>query len=475
MKKWNGHKFNGYSGIYACHKYWGKKPPEVLEKILTNFGFDQCKVMDPFLGAGIIAHLSLQKGFNFFGCDLNPAAVTISNIFLSPPSSEKVLSVLDKIGEQCKSQINASYQGHDGTIASHIIWNGGSVVEIWTKQKSKTHLANVQNWLKKNNYFPDSIKLQNISDRVLNANSRINVAEGQKVSDLFTKRAIGNIDRLVGTIDKLAPEEQKIAYFILTSALGQMSKMVFALKRRKKGKGNCSEYEVGSWIIGYWLPKTHFEVNCWNVFEGRARKFAKACSKIEQDMPLLGFTDTRRGTAIIECKDAFEYMAGFRDGTIDLIVTDPPHSDRIPYLELSEMWNTMLNKKVDFAKEWIASDSSKRDKTSQAYMSQIHVFFSEASRILSNDGCLVFMFNCTDLEVWNEIREASSNVDCLQFKGRFPLKYSANSLVQDSRPGALKVDWCLVFGKPGFYLSDHIANNFTDWTNGWLTDGYFQS
>ena len=468
----NGRRNGGYSGIYACHKYWGKKPPEMLEKILANFGFDECRVMDPFLGAGIIASLSSQKGFKFFGCDLNPAAIAISNTFLSPPSSEEVLSVLNKIERQCKADINSSYQGRDGTIASHIIWSGKDIVEVWAKQGRKTYLVDLEKWQPENSRHDASVRLQNISDRVLKKNSRINVAEGQKVSDLFTKRAIKNIDRLIGAIRRLKPEERETAHFILTGALGQMSKMVFALNRRNKRADGCSKYEVGSWVIGYWLPKTHFEINCWNVFEGRAKKFAGACSIIEKENRSFDFSGVKNGVATIECKDAFEYMAGFQDSTIDLIITDPPHNDRVPYLELSEMWNTMLDKKADFSKEWVTSDSGMRGKTSKEYLSQMQCFFSEAGRILSDSGCLIFMFNCTDLKIWNKIKEVSGNSDCLQFKGRFPLKYSANSVVQDSRNGALKEDWCLVFGKSGFNLPRRTADEFINWTDGWLADGH---
>ncbi|MGD1703910.1 hypothetical protein [Dapis sp. BLCC M229] len=34
---------------------------------------------------------------------------------------------------------------------------------------------------------------------------------------------------------------------------------------------------------------------------------------------------------------------------ISLIVADPPHSDHIPYLGLSEMWNSLIGKKPNFS------------------------------------------------------------------------------------------------------------------------------
>ena len=41
-----------------------------------------------------------------------------------------------------------------------------------------------------------------------------------------------------------------------------MTRMVFAVTGRGKTKGEAAEkVEVGSWVIGYWRPRLHFEVN----------------------------------------------------------------------------------------------------------------------------------------------------------------------------------------------------------------------
>ena len=44
---------------------------------------------------------------------------------------------------------------------------------------------------------------------------------------------------------------------------------------------------------------------------------------------------------------------------VSLIVTDPPHSDRVPYLELSEFWNSLLGYDVSFGEPpMLPNDSS---------------------------------------------------------------------------------------------------------------------
>jgi len=41
---------------------------------------------------------------------------------------------------------------------------------------------------------------------------------------------------------------------------------------------------VGSWVIGYWIPKENFEINVWNCFENRYRRIIKA-KKIQESTP----------------------------------------------------------------------------------------------------------------------------------------------------------------------------------------------
>ena len=59
--------------------------------------------------------------------------------------------------------------------------------------------------------------------------------------------------------------------------------MVFAIKRRRSSSNNLSQYEVGSWAIGLWRPKLHFEINVWNCFEIRVKKFIKTLENLPKE------------------------------------------------------------------------------------------------------------------------------------------------------------------------------------------------
>lgn len=449
----------GYTGLFNSHKYWGKKPSELYELIFDNFAPTPGTVVDPFLGSGVAASVALSKGLSFLGCDLNPIAIEIADVFVNPPDKRAVIDTLAVLQRACANRINDTYRLPDGTIASHHVWRSDEVLEVWVKKDGRRvdRTASVVGTRELAARF-DAFQLTRVSDRTLMANSRINISEGQRVSDLFTKRALLNIESLVLEIDRLPAEQRRIARFCLSSSLGQMSKMVFAISNRGAATGvrktNPPRFEVGSWVIGYWRPDVYFEINVWGVFEGRVRRLANALGK--QPGRLLESLET--AAVRLECGDALSFLSKLQEDSIDLVVTDPPHSDRIPYLELSEMWNTFLGHQANFRDELIFSNSSARDMSQEKYLQRMGAVFHGISTVLKSGGFFILIFNVTEKKVWNGLRNVlQSSAPDLCYYGRFAAEYSAGSVVQDNREGSLRHDWCLVFRKssdsPSFDMS----------------------
>jgi adenine-specific DNA methylase len=233
-----------------------------------------------------------------------------------------------------------------------------------------------------------------------------------------------------------------------------MTRMVFAVSGRGKTTGKTAEkVEVGSWVIGYWRPKVHFEVNVWNCFENRVKKLLTALRKTDESEEV---SFAKRPSDVVEStKRCFLGLSDCRKGlaklpanSCSMIITDPPHSDRVPYLELSSFWNAILGDDVCFEDEIVISNAKERRKGEDEYHSSMSNFFSEATRLLTPTGNLVLFFNARETEAWRSIQQfADGSNNDLAFAGKFPCNYSANSVVQDNRKGAMKYDWALVFSR----------------------------
>jgi len=444
-----------YKGIYSFHKYWGKKPTESIAFFIQNYTKESDIVLDPFLGSGFISRECLSRKRRFIGIDINPVAVEHTNFLLQLPKASVFQSALHKIEEKIKQKINVTYSIDNGKIASHYLWNSDEILKVWLKPevgRSRIEIEPISFDIEKVKEFSE-YSVRNIRKLTFFTNSRINVNNQMSIYDLFTRRALHNIDLILDEI-KLFPDiVQKALLLTLTSSSGQMSSMVFAITNRGKTKNQISnKVEVGSWVIGYWRPKLHFEINVWNCFESRAKKLYKALLdisdhkyKIHESISML--LESKQGASILN-NDCIDTMQKIPEKTIKLICTDPPHSDRIPYLELSEMWNSILNKNAFFEKEIIVSNAKERNKKKSEYVEKMKLFIGESSRILTDDGILLIYFNASDRQSWQFLEILDTSAD-LQFIGTFPMEYSANSVVQDNRKGAMKTDYVLVLKKRG--------------------------
>ena len=447
----------GYKGLAAFHKYWGKKPIECLAFLIENLTEKGDIVLDPFLGSGLVAREAVIRERRFIGIDINPVAVELSNLLVNLPNPDILKKALDELEISVKSEIYKTYLLEDGKFATHYLWHGNELNSVW-------HLSPRRNESDKRiptNYDYQVFKqFEGYEPKIprpikLFQNSRINTNDTLTLKDLFTGRALHNIDLLLNAIHK-QPDSIKSALLLsLTAASGQMSKMVFAITGRGKTKSEpTNKIEVGSWVIGYWRPTLHFEINVWNCFIKRANSLLKS---IQEDEFKKGYCVSKRLTDVIDNKadvaifqgDNRKVLNNCPNETISLILTDPPHSDRIPYLELSEMWNCLIDKEPDFSQEIVVSNARSRLKDKKLYLHEMTEFMQTATRILKSGGILALFFNARDADSWKFLKEVIPFSDKLQFKGLFPMNYSANSVIQDNRKGGLKNDFVLIYQKPG--------------------------
>lgn len=460
-----------YKGIYSFHKYWGKKPVEGMSYFIQHFTNEHDIVLDPFLGSGLISLECLQQNRNFIGIDINPFSIEHTKFLLNLPSAKDYISAIRKIEISIKEKINNSYKLENGGVASHYLWDGANLSQVWTKSgESRNRLklnptvfdfANIESY--------SEYRVKNIRDAVFFTNSRINSNPSMSIYDFFTRRALYNMDLLIDEIKKIDTNVQRALYLTLTSAAGQMSSMVFAITGRGKTKNKkADKIEVGSWVIGLWRPELHFEINVWNCFENRAKKLYKTLLEMPKENSVIydSVADLLRDDGIsasIINKNCLDVIKEIPDNSIKLLCTDPPHSDRIPYLELSEIWNSILNKEVHFEDEIIISNAKERNKTKESYLDDMSSFMSESSRVLKQDGLFLLYFNARDKESW-KFMEYTKSSD-LVFECAFYSQYSATSVVQDNRKGGMKTDYIIVMKHKNANIDCSEFKTIPSWTS----------
>jgi len=442
----------GYKGLSAFHKYWGKKPTEAWRFLIENFTEPNDIVLDPFLGSGLIAKECADLERRFVGFDINPISIELTRLYLALPDFLELKNAISRIENNIKKQINQMYVLHDQSIVTHFLWEQEKITRAWTKHgRKRQEIALTKNEAGKFENAPP-YALGNVREIHLFDNSRINAKRAFTLADLFTPRALCAIDLLKQEINQSSGRTKRALMLILSSSLGQMSKMVFAVSRRGKTKGQSNErIEIGSWVIGYWRPRRHFEINAWNCFENKANKLLKAVRasgenrKMRITESITELLNGREG-AFICTGDSETLLRDLPSNSIKVTLTDPPHGDRIPYLELSEIWNSVIGLDADYSGELIISNARERQKDAASYNRKLASILAECTRVLSDDGLMAVMFNARLKKHWDGLRELDRFAD-LEYIGSYPMEYSAGSVVQDNRKGGLKKDFVLLYGK----------------------------
>jgi hypothetical protein len=471
---------SGYKGLAAFHKYWGKKPLECLTFLIQKLSSQHDIVLDPFLGYGLVAKESLDLQRRFIGIDINPFSIDLATFFVNLPNYQDFFEAFRFLEKEVKPLIYESYELDDGQIATHYLWQKETLCSVWTKNgkiRERVELSPTSHDRELIQKFSQYIPKHTRKPIFFN-NSRVNSKKELTLQHIFTKRALRNIDLLLEAITECPLILQKSLLLTLTSSMGQMSKMVFAISQRNKTKQNITvneRMEVGSWVIGYWCPNRHFEINVWNCFELRTKRLLKILKELPEQEKYIPITNNpdevihnmyNISLVTSNCNKTLEQM---EKGQIQLIITDPPHGDRIPYLELSELWNAVLHHIPCFEEEIVVSNAKERHKDQKTYIDDMLHFMQNAYNILNVGGFLAIIFNARDALSWEYLKNTQQNAPQLQYLGCFPMQYSAHSVVQDNRKGALKHDFILVYQK-----NSNDCNNgqykFLESIKGWMKE-----
>lgn len=437
-----------YKGIYAMHKYWGKKPFNEIIKFIEKYTIEGETVLDSFCGSGITLIEALKVNRKCIGVDLNPIAVKLAKVSMTAVDIDAVNKEFKSIKKKLQSVINSLYEVDENgekSIVTHTIWKNDEPIEVWyatNSEKKKIRCGKPidiemsQNPAISPKWFPTSELFEN---------SRINVGKEQKVSDLFTQRAIVGLSLILDEINKIEDESIRDVFELtLTGTLSQASNLVFVIRDRKKNEGKPPKAEVGSWVIGYWVPEEHFEINAWNCFENRFKRILKGVTEVDEIFSSRPKDYFNNNVKLIN--DSATNLC-LSDDSIDYVFIDPPHANRILYMEQSLMWNAWLkmDSDIDWEKEIVISEAKNRkDKNSNNYNELLNEAFSEIKRVLKPDKYFSMAFNCLDDDTWIDTLNLFVSHG-FEFSDIIPLEYSATSVVQDNRKNALKTDFVLTF------------------------------
>ncbi|TFG16426.1 MAG: hypothetical protein EU530_11835 [Promethearchaeota archaeon] len=444
--------------MYLIHKYWARKPHNVVKAYIEKYTKPGDIVLDPFCGSGVTNAESILAGRNTIGVDINPISILLTQSTITPINIARLDQFFKKMREEITPKIGDFYDitcpsCNKQAIINQLIWIN---TENDNKNPPKEEIEEIRyhcSQCKKKNHIVDKLKYPQIyaveKDRVDKISTRFDeylkrldlelpdiplqyqngskykqirhyIIQNPTATNLFTKRNLIILAILKSTIDELIPKAttdyelkiiRKLLLLTFSANIGQSSKMVWVISNRKNFIQR--KKEVGSWTHHfYWNPKSFFEINPALSYFTRASKSLRAQKNLQNRMKhqniesihmFEDFDQFNRSTLsnkICLLQQSVENLP-LADNSIDYIFTDPPYGDSIQYFELSTLWNKWLDIANDTQETEEIVINSHQKKSNEVYFQKLESGFKECYRVLKNDAFMTITFHNTNVKIRN--------------------------------------------------------------------------
>ena len=340
---------------FGVHGYFTKQAWNIVQDYIRNFTNVGDVVLDPFGGSGVTAIEALMTDRKGIHIDLNPLSVFIVQSLVAPVKTAELTTSFDKVVKE--------------------------FVKLSPKNKYEIKKA-----LKKYPY-PQG--------HVLPKGSDVNT-----VDKLFSDDQLANMALLKRIIMQEKNADIRNTLLLMFSGLLTKVNLTYHTTPNKPraGQGDASAFRY----YRYRIAPFPVDVDIVKYFELRFKKVLAAKREIAQKIS----EDTINNIQVY--KGTATDLNKIKNQSIDYIYTDPPYGAKIPYLDLSVMWNAWLDLEVtDKDHDLEAIEGGTKDKTKENYGDLISQSIQEMYRVLKYDRWMSFVFAHKDPEFWHLIVETA--------------------------------------------------------------------
>ncbi len=447
--------------MYLVHKYWARKPYNVVKSYIQKYSKPGDIVLDPFCGSGVTVAETVLANRKAIGIDVNPFSIFLTMGTLTPVDISSMEKFFTKIFDIVRVQIEPYYgitcqSCGQPAVITKIVWKNTEqnpqnppkekIEEIrmscpHCKKKNiqldpQIHSSYYENEQSRVNYLNShfaeetknlQIQIPNIALKYSNGTKfrqlRHFLIKNPNAEDIFTKRNLIVLGLIRKAINFLIPpntqetkllEIRKILLLTFTANIGQSSKMVWVISRRKETLQK--KKEVGSWTHHFfWNPTEFFENNPLLGFITRSRKTVRAQRNLHSRLlenKISSIKWTNAWNEFISSKnrvlmyESSSKQISIPDQSVDYIFTDPPYGDSIQYFELSSLWNAWLGISNLDHENYEIIINPRQQKTKESYFDELTTVFRECYRVLKNNRYMTITFHNTDEEIRNGLIES---------------------------------------------------------------------
>ena len=385
----------------------GRKSPEIAERVIEAVCDSEDIIFDSFMGSGSFVYAAMGKVKRIYATELDNYTFNAVNALMSKVDMLKLGVLFDTVKYDVYKEIMALYEtsccgcrnyiskvlfdpeegkeGYFNPSPNREIVDGKNIklVEKCPVCGGKAKRFEEEDYKKLISL--EKINIDRFPKKQYIANSRINITPStgaDKYDRIFTQRNKIALLLLQDAINKLEPSKER-------DVLEQVLVASISLAR-------IAMYGSSTDILYHVVGHGAQDMNVWLLFEDKYKSFCKFKS-VYCDRQI-GTTDSE---VIIVNKDYASYIDENPNLKVDVIYTDFPYTDQVPYLERNQLYRVWLETFYDskyalteemLEQEIVQTNAETRTKKRdiENYYKDIDNMFSHFSKVLNKDG-LVFL------------------------------------------------------------------------------------
>ena len=382
------------------HNYMARKPYNVVSAIIEGFSKPGDLVYDPMFGSGTTLIEASKLGRRAIGTDINPIAKEICSISLRHWDLHKINVLIDQFVsdiENACSNIYTFVEGNESRIIErcHFDFKGNVFVPTayWYKIKTKNKLSGrikceaSKEFVASYNSFKE-MDLHRLHDHALIPNSRIAVKEGATVFSYFCNRNLVALDRIFSILDGY---QGSYGYEILRLLVSSAINLIKLSDKKASSQ------------MPYWVPKKNATSrNAVIIVQQKATSIKEGLAYLQENC--LSLIDNGEvGVYTTPAQDISTEV--LHDNSVDLVLTDPPYTDQVPYLEYNQLWLYLfgMENMFNLEEELVVSDAPTRNKSQDDFDSILNGIIKRTASSLKEGGVFVMFYHTFDLRSWSNI------------------------------------------------------------------------
>lgn len=441
------------------HNYMARKPYNIVSAIINGFTKQGDHVYDPMFGSGTTLIEASKLGRYAIGTDINPIAGEICSVSLRRWDLSRINSLIDRfvtaVENACSDLYTLNIDGEERIIERfHFDVNEGCLIP--TNYWYKTSVNGKLSGRKKDNATNKTIveygelkkiAINRLHNHALIPNSRIAVKEGATVFGYFCNRNLVALDRIFAILDEYQAEYGYEVLKILVSSAVNLIKL--------------SDKKASS-QMPYWLPKKNATSrNAVFVIKKKAVAIKEGLQYLQENCK--SFIDD--GCVSIYSNPAQKMSADLlNDESIDLVLTDPPYTDQVPYLEYNQLWLYLfdMGNMINLEDELVVSDSPMRSKGEDDFDQVFRGIVKRTARSLKDGGIFALFYHTFDLKSWSNILTIMQE-NGLRYVYQIPTPAPRKSFKTVMSPNStLDGNYLLFFVKDGSFITKEFKGELAD-------------